>query len=558
MKKTKLLLLFFLLFPATSVLAAAAELSLSQPSEVYNLGDMLKINFSILGSGSGLAKATLVCPADEEIFYVKYLDVTNSIAEKLELELSRSLGNLLGECYVEAEFANQNVKSPYFIISDKINVDLELEKKSFLPSENIHIKGSAIKANGEAAGEAAEGSAQISVAGIEQTVAINKGSFEAVITLPSNAAGTQEIKASVKEGENTGISSENIDVKRIPKELELAVNKENFMPKEKLQIMASIYDQAGKAIEENISIKLRDKDGKIVEENIITFNKTFEYIFPFFAVGDWEIEGYGAGLSKKRFVTIAEYEAIDINLTNNTLVVTNIGNVPYKKPLSIKFDSAGESKEEAKELSLDVGEQVAFALEAPQGTYNITTGIKNFSNVPLTGNVIGVIELKTKKPGKYPLASFLFFVALLAIITHLLMKKRVKGSATIPYSMEKHGQTSSASRHERYEQYIEQKTNFASKKEKTIEKYAKAVAVSDPLIYGQKQQITALVISPHAVHAIHGTQQEDYLRALLIAIEGFGGIPGREGNFALFNAHKQQQQHQLAAVQAALKIRDVA
>ena len=87
-----------------------------------------------------------------------------------------------------------------------------------------------------------------------------------------------------------------------------------------------------------------------------------------------------------------EFKEIQTSLINNTLIVTNIGNVRYVGPLEISIGSSVE----VKQIDLEIGESKNFNLHAPDGTYLIRTNNGNnasvLGNVALTGNAVRVSD----------------------------------------------------------------------------------------------------------------------------------------------------------------------
>ena len=64
---------------------------------------------------------------------------------------------------------------------------------------------------------------------------------------------------------------------------------------------------------------------------------------------------------------------------NDTLLVTNVGNVPYRKAIQIVIGN----EIEIKELNLEVGQSKQFRLLAPDGDYKISVTDGSWNTFPI-------------------------------------------------------------------------------------------------------------------------------------------------------------------------------
>ena len=114
-------------------------------------------------------------------------------------------------------------------------------------------------------------------------------------------------------------------------------------------------------------------------------------------------------------------------MINDTLVVTNVGNIIYNAPLEIGIGSAVE----VIQLEIKIGETKKFKLSAPTGTYSIRVNDGNensvFGSVPLTGNAVKIRDLDSINFGEFTAPILWFFGAIvLILIIVLLIKARKK------------------------------------------------------------------------------------------------------------------------------------
>jgi len=91
---------------------------------------------------------------------------------------------------------------------------------------------------------------------------------------------------------------------------------------------------------------------------------------------------------------VDQVKKVQTSLINNSLIVTNIGNVPYNGPLEITIGS----KVEVRQLSLELGEVQKFKLYAPEGNYQISVNDGQepavLGSTFLTGNAVRVVDVR--------------------------------------------------------------------------------------------------------------------------------------------------------------------
>jgi hypothetical protein len=199
-----------------------------------------------------------------------------------------------------------------------------------------------------------------------------------------------------------------------------------YLPGDSVQVRLSLYDDSGSIISENISYFVQDYYMDLIFEGILSSGETGEFVLPDNAIrGYWKLTAEYNEFSSNRLFEVGELEKAEIILEEDNLVITNIGNVPYSKPITI---SINDHKETAI-VPLDIGQTKKLKLTAPEGVYDIRvsdgTGVNNleFSDVPLTGNVIGIEKLSSESFfKKYPLVS-LFLFALIGIFAIILFSK---------------------------------------------------------------------------------------------------------------------------------------
>ena len=412
---------------------ASAEILLSQPKVIYNLGDNLKTEADIKPSQytSGFFELNLKCGEQSVNIHKEHLTLNPGEKKQISssLNLAKSfLGEMAGECNLVSNFGDEIGESQSFVVSNKIDMALSIENISINAGDRVILKGSAIKQNGIEV----NGFFEINIEGtdIKLTREVEKGVFETSFLFPANSkAGNYVLSARVYEkfqGEetNSGESKISLLIKKKPSKLEIAISKQSVIPGESLVFIPVIYDQANEEIGGEIAVKVYDSFDKISFQKIIKSQE--EQVLKIDSnqnFGYWSIKAESLGLEAKRLFYVEELEKVSFDISNDTLIITNIGNTIYKKTIQI---SIGEIIE-IKNINLDVGEQKKLRLTG-SGKYNIrvSDGVNELvvSDVSLTGQVIGVKDIRDgiSLVTRFPIV-WLFLIAVFGLFILVLVKK---------------------------------------------------------------------------------------------------------------------------------------
>ncbi len=200
--------------------------------------------------------------------------------------------------------------------------------------------------------------------------------------------------------------------------LGIQVEKDNYTPGENLNFKIILYDNDNNEINGRVNFEIRDHYKNIVQEGAVNSGEIINFNLPNDAWrGYWQITARYNDIEEREYFNVSELEKADIKLEGQLLIITNIGNVPYKKSINIYI---GDHKETAL-VPLGIGESKKIKLTAPNDTYEIKindgTEEKVFENIALTGNVIGVKRVDAENPLKrYPLIILFFLVILVAVV----------------------------------------------------------------------------------------------------------------------------------------------
>ncbi len=393
----------------------SAEIILNEPKPVYNIGDEIFISVLVSEIKDEPLKLELVCSEATEVIYTSYLH-ENSVNVYFMTSKKKFDKGLHGICKIIASYGNETQTTTQFNITNLVEVEVALNDKQFMPGASIMLNVNAKKLNGEPV----DGIATIKIEGtnIAKQLLMHNGKLKANISLPENmAAGNYLLTVTIDEkagGEilNTGTAQMQFYVKQVPTEIVIVMEQQDYKPGTSVAFIPELRDQTGNKIDGEITISVEDSNEKRVMEKIVKANEKQEFgLMRNASAGYWSIEARANGLDGRRLFYVLENEEAEFRVINDTLIVENVGNVPYEKSIEVRIGNESYIKD----IYLDVGQRVKFLLQAPTGVYDveITDGVKSVraSNVALTGKAIGLRTHRERKQStlRYIFA-WLFFI----------------------------------------------------------------------------------------------------------------------------------------------------
>ena len=433
--------IFLLIFTIFFISTANAEIIFhDQPNSVYNFGDALTISATVksLVSATDTLYMDLICEGQLVNFYKNGVSLSSGEEKKVEASLiftKNLIGEIKGKCKVKGTFKGDYVLTDEFSVSNTINLIPESNNTIFTPGVPALIKGSAVGENGEPANgfidlKVVEGESVL----LSKHDTINNGAFSIDVTFPEDIkagryllelnAYEEEPGEIVNEKTNVGFTAYNIDVTQVPTSLEIILDKE-IMPGTNARIKAVLHDQTGKNIPALAKITIKDAEKRTIEQTEKATDNYLEIPIKYNQKSStWEVVAEFESLTAESTFFIQEKKDINISLVNNTLIITNAGNVPYDAPLTIKI---GE-QEVFVDANLKVDESKKYLLTAPDGEYQISVlekggDVYTLSSF-LTGRVIGAKE----KKGIRGLFSFawIFIILILGYVAYMFFKRQHK------------------------------------------------------------------------------------------------------------------------------------
>ncbi|MEK6859719.1 MAG: adenylate/guanylate cyclase domain-containing protein [Nanoarchaeota archaeon] len=446
-----ILALVFALVLITNVCAAVY---FSQPKPYYNYGDVIELNVSVDSIKESPLKIKLVCDGSSA-------DIFNGpVIDSIRIPITSPwVKDLTGDCYFSGEYAGDTRKTnSNFKISKKLEILLDVESFFAKPLEEVKISGTAKKLNGAGSNgevvieipfsgavqktgevnnsDSSNSSLNTPVSGEKFYGAVSDGVFSVSFILPEKiAAGDYRISMDVSEksdsGEkiNQGSASASLKINQILTSIDVAISNQNFNPGTNLSIKPILLDQTGNPMTDQVSIALLDSEKNKIFERVINSGETADYSIPSGLASGY----YGADISvgdmkiSKTFF-INEKAIVSFVIRNDSLIIKNIGNIPYKKDVQIELNG----RPFVKRVDLNVGESKEFKLTGISGNYDVkvSDGESEFlqPGVALTGNAVNVKD----SGGFYSVLytpifwTFLILILLIAllILARLVIKKR--------------------------------------------------------------------------------------------------------------------------------------
>ncbi len=466
-KRLIILTLVLTIFLSTTI---SAGVYFSQPEESYNLGDIIKSNLTIEPIEQGFLTISLKCEQDS----IQVSPTSNKDGKaSIEFPLTTAwIENITGTCYFLAEYPNGiNGKSRNFEISKKLDVTLSIDSLFAKPGEEITITGYAKRLNGANV----NGEVEITIPllrllekVIEKTNETNtteenqtqenpeveisndngifygqvkEGKFTVTFTLPNDiSAGDYRIDALAFEKQDNertseGVATANLKIFQIPTSIEGALNNQNLNPGETLNFKPTLNDQTGMEISDEISVIITDEKSKRIFEKIISSGETIDYLIPKnLTSGYYEIKASSNELEVIKRFYVNEKAIASFKIENQTLIVLNEGNIPYKKDIQVELNG----KPFVKSLDLKLGESHSFKLTGSETSYDIkiSDGETEISQqgVALTGYAVGVKDLgKDSSISLKPIIWIFFIIILGAGVLFLLRNILKKKSFAHPF-----------------------------------------------------------------------------------------------------------------------------
>jgi len=429
-------ILLALIVSVFMISAVSAEIFISQPNVVYNLGDEFNLSISISPSQNtnGFFVAKLVCGASEVDISRNYLSV--KAAQQKTQSISLVIGNELigdagGECFVNVLYGNEEANSQHFEIARSMEVILSVPGTQYEPGKIVNLEGRAVKSNGALV----NGFVDLGIVGlnVNLTGVVNSGVFNFSITVPSNAAPkSYDVEARVYEKlnelkSNEGYAKSTLKVKQIIKNTNISLSKKEIVPENDLLYTPMLFDQVGSSIaDQEMVLTIYTPNGDVFSKDLVKSGKERKIGIEFnYTAGSWKIEAKRGEIVSEESFVVLELQRASFSMINGTLVIINTGNVPYSKPLKITVGNESEIRD----ITIKANDVKAFKLSAVEdGQYNVKVDEGNssvdFGSTMLTANAINMGDVSNALfKSAYSPVIWLVFIIIIALVVFYYYRK---------------------------------------------------------------------------------------------------------------------------------------
>ncbi len=409
----------------------SAGIYFSQPEAYYNVGDTIETNVEVSPILEGFLKVDLICGSGIVNVFNGLPNEEGKANIKFPLTFSYIKENS-GKCYFYGEYFELNVKSMEFEISNSLKIILNIDNLVSKPGEEIVVSGTAKRLNGigingnveidipllslrgdrtetnESVNETQETGNETETT--SETLVSSKGkfygkvvngSFSVAFKLEENTpAGDYRIDVNAYEQDSTGrktsegLAMANLQISQVLKNIDIALNTQTIDPGKTLEIKPMLLDQAGNSISDEVSVVITNEKDERIFEKITKSDETIQYAVPTnLTAGYYKIEASSGELNSVKTFYINEKAIASFELKNGILIVTSIGNIPYKKDVQVDMNG----KPFVKKVDLELAGSQEFKLTG-DGEYDIKISdgeTEIMGRSALTGHAVNVEAVKT-------------------------------------------------------------------------------------------------------------------------------------------------------------------
>ena len=344
----------------------------------FKLGELLEIDGDVLyldnDRVNGVGIFSLVQQDSSESYFADTLNIEDG-----SLAYSTSLENIPPKSYsviVEAYDSYGNFKKfdlGIIEIKDKLSVTPSLDKRDYLPGETFTIN---IKVNEDPR----EFRAKFDFEG-EATEQVFEGTeFSYQIKTKENIkSGAHDVNIKISDiFGNYYESSQGLNIIPVAKRLEVAINQDEYLPEEQLEVSAEIFDQGDERYEDGIiTVRVLDEKGNEIATSQVNSGSTYTLQFDkHIAPGIYKVTADGSGFKKEITFNIKELEKIEVYYEGNRLKILNDGNTEISDSFLVYLDNNAITNFNIKSKPSEVEEYDLRALVSEDRVYDLKVNFK--------------------------------------------------------------------------------------------------------------------------------------------------------------------------------------
>ncbi len=360
--------------------AVAGEIDISLEQDYFNIGDTVEISSSIDAEQtmSGFMKFTAVCGGFSLPYFLTPVEAQEGFRTQVDTPKLKVSQSMKGQCAIEAELVDENGAtvdegvSSSFSVSDGLDIVLVTEDLSTLPGVAKKVEG-IVRGAGD---KTVNADIVFTFDDEAYTISTFNGKFIAMLDVPSDAkTGKHPIKIVAEDSQqNKGSATGEVEVIAVPSRLEIAVQPEAQNPGSEITYTATITDQAGDLLNENVAIAIMQPDGVYMYKGEANSGEQAVYTLGQYAApGEHAVSASYRNLGAEAKFTINTIKDIRMEQQGESVSVENIGNVLYEEEVSIIAEGDGKSYYIKKKMELEPGEvgMIELSKEVPYGHYNV-------------------------------------------------------------------------------------------------------------------------------------------------------------------------------------------
>ncbi len=342
--KRELILMIGLALGLFLIANVSATIYFSQLNSVYNIGDMIQMNVNVTPDNNGPLSIVLQCDNNTLNVY------KGAPTDLIQLPLTTLwMNGLTGNCKFIGYYGSETQESNSFTISKQLKLNLYTTSYYAKPGDTVAISGTVERLNGDNV----SGNIEIKIptlsgvnnSGSVLTSPFTNGLFSVNYIVDKNApAGNYKVEVTAYEQTSNEKTSEgyelaNLEVSPAISNIDIALDTQSVEPGKTISFKPIIDDQSDNQMEGDLAIQIKDSNSGLVFEKIAQSGDTVTYDVPTnLTSGYYQIIASSDSLSKTKTFFVSEKALVSFELVNGTLVVTNIGNVPYKKWINVSIN----------------------------------------------------------------------------------------------------------------------------------------------------------------------------------------------------------------------------
>lgn len=353
------------------------------------LGDTLLISGNVfqLDGNPVDGSAELYFLYNSEEYLIGFIAVHDGVMNYTHTLSSGAAGKYVLDFVVRDSYGNEQKFSSAdsFTLLDQLYVFAQTNEDSYHPGDTMNVFGDVKTILQQ---PVLTGTVEVSFDGVAQSTALGDSQFTYDILIPSDIkSGEHTIKVSVRDAYgNSGSGMVTITVDPKATVLDVTAGNESLVPEEKINVLATLYDQANDVMVGSISLQVYDTSGQLISQKDVSSEEIVTYQLPKFALpGQWIIKAsyqdeFGV-VEDQATVNVKEIKKLAYSVINGVVYIRNIGNVRYTDDFQFQVDGEEGTYwiKETENLGVNETIEVDLADELPTGTYEIAvpTGLNS-------------------------------------------------------------------------------------------------------------------------------------------------------------------------------------